>query len=69
MKLLDLLRAHWNIWGLDAPRFAWIAAAFLLVVPLCVLLVMWWKVRRESAILADAAEKISSRTPPDPRRG
>jgi len=42
MKLLDLLRAHWNIWGLDAPRFAWIAAAFLLGLPVCVLLFLWW---------------------------
>lgn len=33
MKLLDLLRAHWNILGLDAPKFAWIAAVGLLVTP------------------------------------
>ena len=25
MMVLDLLRAHWNIWGLDAPKFPWLA--------------------------------------------
>lgn len=72
MRLLDLLRAHWNIWGLDAPKFAWIAAAFLLVIPLCVLIFLWAKVRRESRVLLGAAarvDRLRSRTPADPRRG
>lgn len=66
MMLLDLLRAHWNIWGLDAPKFAWLAALGLLVVPLCVLLYLFREVRRQSTILCDAANRIDrlrSRTP------
>ena len=66
MMLLDLLRAHWNIWGLDAPKFAWLAAVGLLVVPLCVLLYLFWEVRRQSTILSEAANRIDrlrSRTP------
>src|SRR5579862_7286186 len=72
MTPLDLLRAHWSIWGLDAPKFAWIAAALLLLGPLCILFNLWWRVRRESAILAEAAgnvNRLRSRTPADPRRG
>jgi hypothetical protein len=72
MKFLDLLRAHWNIWGLDAPKFAWLAAAGLLLLPLDVLLYLWWRIRRESAALKDATEKVErlrTRQPVDPRRG
>ncbi len=56
--LLDLLRAHWNIWGLDAPKFAWLAALGLLVIPLCVLLYLFREVCRQSTILWDAANRI-----------
>jgi hypothetical protein len=72
MTFLDLLRAHWSIGGLDAPKFAWIAAAGLLLAPLCILLYLSWRVRKESKVLAVAAsklEKLRSRTPADPRRG
>jgi len=72
MTLLDLLRAHWNIWGLDAPKFAWIAAVGLLVVPLGVLLYLFLEIRRQSTILSDAADRIDrlrSRTPADLKRG
>lgn len=58
MMLLDLLRAHWNIWGLDAPKFAWIAAAGLLVAPFCLLLYLFREVRRQDTILRDAADRI-----------
>jgi len=58
MTLLDLLRAHWNIWGLDAPKFAWLAAVGLLIVPLGMLLHLLREVRRQSAVLADAANRI-----------
>jgi len=72
MKPLDLLRAHWSIWGLDAPKFAWIAAAFLLIAPLLVLVFLWWKVRRESKVLSLASARVRrlrAGTPPDPRAG
>jgi hypothetical protein len=58
MTLLDLLRAHWNIWGLDAPKFAWLAALGLLIVPLSMLLRLFREVRRQSTVLADAANRI-----------
>src|SRR5579864_1742103 len=70
MMLLDLLRAHWNIWGLDAPKFAWLASIGLLVVPLCVLLSLFREIRRQSGILFDAAntiDRLRSRTFPGPR--
>ncbi len=72
MTLLDLLRAHWNIWGLDAPKFAWIAAVGLLLVPLGVLLYLFLEIRRQSTILSDAADRIDrlrSRRPADPKTG
>lgn len=58
MTLLDLLRAHWNIWGLDAPKFAWLASIGLLVIPLCVLLSLFREIRRQSGILFDAADRV-----------
>lgn len=70
MTLLDLLRAHWNIWGLDAPKFAWLASIGLLVIPLCVLISLFRKIRRQSGILSDAANRIDrlrSRTFPGAR--
>lgn len=42
MKLLDLIGAHWNIWGLDDPTFGRIPAIGLLFVPLCVLSYLPW---------------------------
>src|SRR5207253_6977176 len=54
----DLLRAHWNIWGLDAPKFAWIAAVGLLLAPLGLLLFLFREVRRQHTILCDAADRI-----------
>jgi methyl-accepting chemotaxis protein len=58
MTLLDLLRAHWNIWGLDAPKFAWLAAAGLLLFPLCALFYLFREVRGQHTILSDAADRI-----------
>jgi hypothetical protein len=58
MTILDLLRAHWNIWGLDAPKFAWLAAIGLVAVPLTMLLYLFREVRRQSGILSDAADRI-----------
>jgi hypothetical protein len=60
MTLLDLLRAHWNIWGLDAPKFAWIAAGGLLLAPFCLVLYLFGEVRRQHTILSDAADRIDS---------
>jgi hypothetical protein len=72
MKPLDLLKATKNFGGLTAPWFAWVAAVALLILPLFALIYLWWKVRRESRPLEDAAKRIKqlrSRFPLDPRRG
>ena len=58
MTLLDLLRAHWNIWGLDAPKFAWLAAMGLVAVPLSMLLYLAREVGKQSRILSEAADRI-----------
>lgn len=47
MTLLDLLKAKWTIYGLDAPTFAWLAAVGLLVFTGSVLARLIWLVRRE----------------------
>jgi hypothetical protein len=63
---LDLLRAHWSIGGLDAPKFAWFAAVGLLVVPLCLLLYLFREVRRQCTILWDAADRMDRLRSPIP---
>src|SRR5580704_7997117 len=72
MAVLDLLKATWTFWGLTAPRFAWVAAIGLLILPFVALIFLWWRVRAESKPLEDAAKRVEqmrSRTPFDPRRG
>jgi flagellar biosynthesis chaperone FliJ len=49
VTLLDLLKAKWTIYGLDAPAFAWLAALGLLVGTLYALGKLAWLVRRECA--------------------
>jgi hypothetical protein len=44
---LDLLKAKWTIYGLDAPVFAWLAAVALLLGTFYVLAKLAWLVRRE----------------------
>jgi molybdopterin-binding protein len=58
MTVLDLLRAHWNLWGLDAPKFAWIAAIALLAIPCGLLFFLLREVRRQSATLRNAVSRI-----------
>lgn len=58
MKLIDILKAHNEIWGLDAPTFTWWAAGVLLFVPLCVLVYLWWLVRQESRTLESTGTSI-----------
>jgi len=47
VTLLDLLKAKWTIYSLDAPTFAWLAAVGLLVFTGSVLARLIWLVRRE----------------------
>ena len=49
MSFLDLLKAHWTIGGLTAPKFAWCAAIVLIVAPFSVLVRLWWIVRKRIA--------------------
>jgi hypothetical protein len=58
MKFLDLLKAHWTIGGLTAPKFAWCAAVVLIVAPFSVLVRLWWIVRRESRTHTKVAKSI-----------
>ncbi len=56
----------------DTRRFAWVAACFLLLLPLMALIRLWWKVRSESRPLEEATSRIDqmrARIPYDPRRG
>jgi len=72
MRPIDILKAHNEIWGLDAPTFTWWAAGVLLVVPLCILVYLWWLVRRESSTLERAAASIDllrTREPVAPGHG
>ncbi|MBI4457329.1 MAG: hypothetical protein HY644_15730 [Acidobacteria bacterium] len=72
MNPLELLKASKKIGGLDAPYFAWWAAGVLLVMPLCVLVYLWWVVRRESRMLertATSVDKLRTREPVAPGRG
>ena len=50
MTLLDLLKAKWTLFGLDAPIFAWLAAVGLLACTLSALMKLAWLVRRECQI-------------------
>ena len=69
---LDLLRAQSTHWGLSAPTFAWWAAGVLLIVPLLVLIYLWWRIGMEARRLKSAAlsvEQLRAREPPAPRQG
>jgi hypothetical protein len=50
VTLLDLLKAKWTLFGLDAPIFAWLAAVGLLACTLSALIKLAWLVRRECQI-------------------
>ncbi len=56
--LIDLLKAQYVIWGLSAPKFAWWAAALLLMMPLSVIAYLWWTVRSEFLVLAGITRSI-----------
>jgi len=68
MNPIDLLKAHGDPLGLglEAPLFAWWAAAVLLVLPLCALVYLWWLVRRGARTLtrtAAAIDQLGDREP------
>jgi hypothetical protein len=50
VTLLDLLKAKWTLFGLDAPIFAWLAVVGLLACTLSALIKLAWLVRRECQI-------------------
>src|SRR3989442_11039504 len=60
MTLIDLLKLKWSISGLDAPRFAWIAAGGLFAGTLLFLVSLWWLVRRESRIHLKATKRLEA---------
>ena len=58
MTLIDLLKLKWSIYGLDVPRFAWIAAGGLLAGTLLLLVRLSWLVLRESRIHLKATKRL-----------
>ena len=60
MTLIELLKAKWSIYGLDAPIFAWVAAAGLLAGTLFFLVRLWWLVHREARIHRNATKRLEA---------
>ncbi len=72
MTFLNYFIEPWTIWGLEAPRFSWLAAVGLLIFPLVALLKLWWVSRRERRSLEGLTlrvEKLRTRHPVDPQKG
>lgn len=72
MRFLDLFRIKWEIGGLDAPAFAWIAAGTLLIWTVLSLIRLYWLVRRERGIYKSVIarlDELRDKYPPDRRQG
>jgi hypothetical protein len=69
VTVLDLLKAKWTIYGLDAPVFAWLAAVGLLLGTLCVLAWLAWLVRRECARHHEVARQLDAIAAAQPAHG
>jgi hypothetical protein len=60
MSLIKLLKAKWTFFGLDAQKFAWIAAAILMAWTLLFLVRLLWLVFREWWIHRKAAKRLQA---------
>ena len=72
MLLIQFLMAKFSLYGLDAPIFAWIAAAGLLVFTRYQLARLYWLVRRECRLHQQTMrrlETIRRERAVSPRRG
>jgi hypothetical protein len=72
MLLIDWLKAKWMVYGLDAPIFAWIAAAGLFVLTLIQLARLLWLVRKECQIHRDTIrglDEVKIKQGASPREG
>ena len=71
-SVLDLLKSKWTILGLDAPRFAWLAAFGLIVFTFGILFSFWRRVRRQEQLhrtTAKTIRKIATQYPLAPSEG
>jgi len=50
MPLLAMLKAHWTLFGLEAPQFIWVAAMLLLGGTFVQMVHLWWLVSSERAL-------------------
>jgi len=72
VNLLDLLKHQTETFGIRAPTFIWWAAGILVIVPLCVLGQLFWRIRKVSRSLertASAVHQIRTRNPVVANRG
>ncbi|NOT57065.1 MAG: hypothetical protein HOP18_20890 [Deltaproteobacteria bacterium] len=60
MTFIDLLKAKWTVYGLDAPIFAWTAAGTLVVWTLLILVWLLCFVFRESQTYRNATKKLQA---------
>jgi len=72
MQSVPFVRAFfkrtWIISGLEAPRITWVATFALAIGTVAVLAYLWWKVRRETKLHAEAAAKIRALSRDHPLR-
>jgi ABC-type transporter Mla subunit MlaD len=69
LKLIELLKAKWLFLGLDAPIFAWCAAALLVAGTIGCLVQLWWIIRKERRIHQDAMKRLDALRAKHPAMG
>lgn len=60
MTLLELLKLDWTLFGLRAPRFAWVGGVGLLLVTLLILSWLWFRVLRERRIHERVCKRLDA---------
>ena len=56
--MIDFFKVKWAFVGLDAPAFAWIAAAILLIGSILLLGWLWWRVHVEKDIYQETVKRL-----------
>jgi hypothetical protein len=68
LRLLDLLKIDWQIFGIDAPWITWAAAFGLAAVTLVLLTRLWWIVSRERRLLRKTTRDLEDIPLPEGKR-